>query len=116
MSNVRPIRTPPVEPTTADYDTAFRLSGIHFYDGHEPYAPSVASFARLVCAHRLELEAGHAAERQRLLDKIVQLTAALMDANRSQAEALEAIAECRREIASDRAVLEALRAKVERLR
>ncbi len=44
-------------PTAQDVDAAARLARIHFFHGHEPYAPAVYSFAKMLCAYRLELEA-----------------------------------------------------------
>jgi hypothetical protein len=43
-------------PTNADYDAALRLSREYIYDGHEPYAPAVSGFARMLAAHRRELQ------------------------------------------------------------
>jgi hypothetical protein len=43
------------KPTSADVDAALRLSRKYMYDGHEPYAPAVMSFARMLAAYRVEV-------------------------------------------------------------
>lgn len=42
-------------PTNEDYSAALRLSRKHIYGGHEPYAPAIASFARMLAEHRQEV-------------------------------------------------------------
>lgn len=48
--------TDDVKPTNEDVDAALRLSRKYIYDGNEPHAPAVMSFARMLAAHRVELE------------------------------------------------------------
>lgn len=43
------------EPSLGDYEAALRLSRIHLYDGHEPYAPAVMRIAAMLAAYRREV-------------------------------------------------------------
>lgn len=57
-------------PTEADYDAALQLGRKYLYGGAEPYAPAVASIARMLAAYRREVLRQVGDDAAKLLERL----------------------------------------------